>query len=119
MVNPAMNWMFETEPEDSSGNRRIAIPRGKVLGGSSAINAMLYVRGQAAVFGFGFKHPIHCWIDHCFNIASWNMDQRVKIFAARLKKNDMTIRISAQARCQHTACRPAANYDIIRIILIR
>ena len=48
MVNPAMNWMFETEPEDSSGNRRIAIPRGKVLGGSSAINAMLYVRGQAA-----------------------------------------------------------------------
>ena len=48
MVNPAMNWMFETEPEESSGNRRIAIPRGKVLGGSSAINAMLYVRGQAA-----------------------------------------------------------------------
>ena len=48
MVNPAMNWMFETEPEDSSGNRRIAIPRGKVLGGSSAINGMLYVRGQAA-----------------------------------------------------------------------
>ena len=48
MVNPALNWMFETEPEDSSGNRRIAIPRGKVLGGSSAINAMLYVRGQAA-----------------------------------------------------------------------
>ena len=48
MVNPAINWMFETEPEDSSGNRRIAIPRGKVLGGSSAINGMLYVRGQAA-----------------------------------------------------------------------
>ena len=48
MVNPAMNWMFESEPEASSGNRRIKIPRGKVLGGSSAINAMLYVRGQAA-----------------------------------------------------------------------
>ena len=48
MVNPSMNWMFETEPEASSGNRRIAIPRGKVLGGSSAINAMLYVRGQPA-----------------------------------------------------------------------
>jgi choline dehydrogenase len=47
MVNPAINWMFETEPEDSSGNRRIAVPRGKVLGGSSAINGMLYVRGQA------------------------------------------------------------------------
>lgn len=41
MVNPAMNWMFESEPETSSGNRRIKIPHGKVLGGSSAINAML------------------------------------------------------------------------------
>ena len=48
MVNPAMNWMFETEPEATSGNRRIKTPRGKVLGGSSAINAMLYVRGQSA-----------------------------------------------------------------------
>ncbi len=48
MVNPAINWMFESEPEANSGNRRIKIPRGKVLGGSSAINGMLYVRGQAA-----------------------------------------------------------------------
>jgi len=47
MVNPAINWMFESEPEVSSGNRRILFPRGKVLGGSSAINAMLYVRGQS------------------------------------------------------------------------
>ena len=47
MVNPAINWMFESEPEESSGNRRILFPRGKVLGGSSAINAMLYVRGQS------------------------------------------------------------------------
>jgi len=48
MVNPSVNWMFETEPDPASGNRRIKQPRGKVLGGSSAINAMLYVRGQAA-----------------------------------------------------------------------
>ncbi|MEC8672797.1 MAG: GMC family oxidoreductase N-terminal domain-containing protein [Pseudomonadota bacterium] len=48
MVNPSINWMFETEPDPASGNRRIKQPRGKVLGGSSAINAMLYVRGQAA-----------------------------------------------------------------------
>jgi len=48
MVNPSINWMFETEPEPGSDNRRIKQPRGKVLGGSSAINAMLYVRGQAA-----------------------------------------------------------------------
>ena len=48
MVNPSISWMFETEPDPASGNRRIKQPRGKVLGGSSAINAMLYVRGQAA-----------------------------------------------------------------------
>ena len=47
MVNPAINWMFESEEEESSGNRRILFPRGKVMGGSSAINAMLYVRGQS------------------------------------------------------------------------
>lgn len=47
MVNPAMNWMFTTEPDPRTGSREIAVPRGKVLGGSSAINAMLYVRGQS------------------------------------------------------------------------
>ena len=41
MVNPAINWMFETEPGEGTGGRRIAFPRGKVMGGSSAINAML------------------------------------------------------------------------------
>ena len=48
MVNPAMNWMFKNEASDGVHGRRIDMPRGKVLGGSSAINAMLYIRGQAA-----------------------------------------------------------------------
>lgn len=48
MIDPAVNWMFETAPDEKSGNRAIPVPRGKVLGGSSSINAMLYVRGQAA-----------------------------------------------------------------------
>lgn len=47
MVDPAVNWLFETKPEETSGGRAIPVPRGKVLGGSSAINGMLYVRGQA------------------------------------------------------------------------
>ena len=45
--NPEVNWCFETEPEDNVSGRRIPIPRGRVLGGSSSINGMLYVRGQA------------------------------------------------------------------------
>ncbi|MYE23566.1 MAG: choline dehydrogenase [Gammaproteobacteria bacterium] len=44
---PSVNWCFDTEPEEGTHNRRIPIPRGKVLGGSSSINGMLYVRGQA------------------------------------------------------------------------
>ena len=44
---PSVNWCFTTEPEEGTANRQIPIPRGKVLGGSSSINGMLYVRGQA------------------------------------------------------------------------
>ncbi len=47
MVDPSVNWLFDTEPEPNLNNRQIPIPRGKVLGGSSSINGMLYVRGQA------------------------------------------------------------------------
>ena len=43
---PSLNWRFETEPEANTYNRAIPIPRGKVLGGSSSINGMVYVRGQ-------------------------------------------------------------------------
>lgn len=44
--NKRMNWMHQTEPVPGFGNRVIYQPRGKVLGGSSAINAMVYSRGQ-------------------------------------------------------------------------
>jgi len=46
--NPRADWMFRTEPEPGLGGRAIAYPRGKVIGGSSAINAMICMRGQAA-----------------------------------------------------------------------
>jgi len=44
--NPSVNWLYTTEAEESSGNRNISWPRGKVLGGSSSINGHLIVRGQ-------------------------------------------------------------------------
>ena len=46
--NPRSDWMFKTEPEPGLNGRALTYPRGKVLGGSSAINAMIYMRGQAA-----------------------------------------------------------------------
>ncbi len=45
--NPAANWLYSSEPEEATGNRRVPIPRGKLLGGSSSINGMVFVRGQA------------------------------------------------------------------------
>jgi choline dehydrogenase len=45
-VNPALNWGYFTEPEPNLNGRRLYWPRGKTLGGSSAINGMIYVRGQ-------------------------------------------------------------------------
>jgi choline dehydrogenase len=47
LTNPRFNWCFETEPEENVHGRRIPIPRGKGVGGSSLINGMLHVRGQA------------------------------------------------------------------------
>jgi choline dehydrogenase len=44
------NWGFETEPEPHLNGRRLATPRGKVVGGSSSINGMVYVRGHARDF---------------------------------------------------------------------
>lgn len=44
--NRRVNWDYYTEPEPELANRRLWWPRGKVLGGSSSINAMCYVRGH-------------------------------------------------------------------------
>ena len=47
-ANPAVNWMFESEPVAGLGNRTSYQPRGKTLGGTSSINGMIYMRGTAA-----------------------------------------------------------------------
>jgi len=44
--NAKVNWLYKTEPEPELNNRRLIQPRGKVLGGSSSINGLLYIRGQ-------------------------------------------------------------------------
>jgi choline dehydrogenase-like flavoprotein len=46
--NPRSDWMFRTEPEAGLNGRSLAYPRGKVIGGSSSINAMIAMRGHAA-----------------------------------------------------------------------
>jgi choline dehydrogenase len=48
--NPAANWLYSSEPEPNTNGRSLPVPRGKLLGGSSSINGMAFVRGQAQDF---------------------------------------------------------------------
>ncbi|MAH84669.1 MAG: choline dehydrogenase [Rhodospirillaceae bacterium TMED8] len=50
MKNPTYNWLYETQPSEWTGGRRIGIPRGKALGGSSSINGCIFNRGMADDF---------------------------------------------------------------------
>lgn len=49
-ANPSVNWCYESAPEPHLNNRRLFQPRGKVLGGTGAINGMIYMRGQPEDF---------------------------------------------------------------------
>ncbi len=49
-TKPRTNWSYESEPEPQLNNRKIFTPRGKVLGGSSSINGLVYIRGQREDF---------------------------------------------------------------------
>ncbi|MCB1430523.1 MAG: GMC family oxidoreductase N-terminal domain-containing protein, partial [Nitratireductor sp.] len=46
MHNPSVDWCYKTEPDPGLNGRSLNWPRGKVLGGSSSLNGLLYVRGQ-------------------------------------------------------------------------
>ncbi|MGB8815285.1 MAG: GMC family oxidoreductase N-terminal domain-containing protein [Paracoccaceae bacterium] len=46
--DPKHNWLYTSVPQSGLGGRKVSVPRGKVLGGSSAINGMIYIRGHKA-----------------------------------------------------------------------
>ena len=68
--NPRSDWCFKTEAEEGLNGRSLSYPRGKAIGGSSAINAMIYMRGQAADY------------DHWrqLGLAGWGWDDVLPFF---------------------------------------
>ena len=68
--NPRADWMYKTESEPGLNNRVLNYPRGKVLGGSSAINAMIYMRGQREDYD-GWRQ---------LGLAGWGWDDVKPIF---------------------------------------
>ncbi|MDO8910633.1 MAG: GMC family oxidoreductase N-terminal domain-containing protein, partial [Phenylobacterium sp.] len=68
-----INWMYTSEPDPNTDNRVSYWPRGKVIGGSSAINAMIYMRGQAADYD-GWRQR---------GLAGWGWDDVLPLFLAQ------------------------------------
>ena len=82
--DPRYNWMYEAEPDPALDNRRQFWPRGKVVGGSGSINAMIYVRGQPGDFddwrdagnpGWSYREVLPYFIkleDHCWGVSEFH-----------------------------------------------
>ena len=69
--NPRTDWLFRTEPDAGLGGRSLIYPRGKVLGGSSSINGMIYMRGQ--------KTDYDRWAE-LTDDPSWRWDEVLPLF---------------------------------------
>jgi len=101
---PSVNWMYRTEPEPALNDRTSYWPRGKVMGGSSSINAMVWIRGQREDFE-GWK---------ALGNPGWGWDDVLPYFK-RLESNDRgaddyrggdgPVHISTMDRDLHPLCR--------------
>jgi choline dehydrogenase len=79
IYNPKVNWMYSGEPEESTNGRRVYVPRGKMLGGSSSINGLVFVRGQARDYNTWAQMGNRGWsyddvLPHFKNIESYEGD---------------------------------------------
>ena len=97
MNMPRYDWGFVTEPEPHLGGRRLACPRGKVLGGSSSINGMVYVRGHPRDFD--------TWAE--MGADGWALGRRAALLHAHGDLARRPLRLARQptARCTSPAGR--------------
>ncbi len=101
--DPSLNWMYRTEAEDSLAGRQGYWPRGKVLGGSSSINAMVYVRGQPQDFDDwrGLGNPGWGWDDV---LPYFKKMERARFGAARWRGHSGPLHVSDVSTQVHPLC---------------
>ena len=97
--NPKLNWSYNSEPEPFLNNRILSHPRGKVVGGSAAINMMAYVRGDAS----DYDH----WAQK--GLSDWSFSQVLPYF----KRNEQFLGGESEFRGGHGSIktRPAKSQD--------
>ena len=78
--NPKLNWQYLSEPDASLGNRPVVWPAGKVLGGSSSINGMVYIRGQ--------REDYDDWSRGLGNTKEWSYEDVLPFFR-RMETNPL------------------------------
>ena len=101
--NPRTDWMYRTEPEPGLNGRSLRYPRGKVLGGCSSINGMIYMRGQARDYdGWAelLGEPEWSWEralpDFVAHESHWRMDAGGDPDFARFHGRDGELRVERQ-----------------------
>ncbi len=102
MNTPGVDWCFDTEPNPHLAGRSLDYPRGKALGGSSVINGMIYMRGQAA--------------DYDRWEASGNRGWGWREMLARFKRHEDNARLSGEFHSQGGEWRvedPRVSWDIL------
>jgi len=127
--NPRTDWMYMTEPDPGLNGRRLRYPRGRVLGGCSSINGMLYVRGQARDFdawaeltgedAWSWENALPDFLAHESN---WRLDGASDAEAARFHGQAGELRVERQrlrfpvleafaAACTEAGIPPRADFN--------
>ncbi|MGB1261519.1 MAG: GMC family oxidoreductase [Cognaticolwellia sp.] len=110
MQSHSLNWQYNSQPEKTLNNRVIFTPRGKTLGGSSSVNAMLYVRGQ--------KQDYDHW--HSLGNAGWSFDEVLPYFKAlehQERGADEFHGVNGALNVADSVSKPAINEDFIQSAL--
>jgi choline dehydrogenase len=99
LYQTAYDWNYRTVPQHRAGGRQVYWPRGRVLGGSSSINAMIYIRGS--------RHDYQAWRDD-YGCAGWTYPDLMPYF---LRAEDNS-RAAAKSSAYHAAGGPLAVMDV-------